>query len=210
MRNLLITIFMVFISCGDNKSKDQVTIPITFKFSEKYLLEWSDFRGDPVEDSSAIAVTNSGIQWFCEDKSIRDTLVLQFNVYSFFDRSKSWKKSDEVNDTVLKHEEFHFLISELNARALRAQLQTYPFTENYEKEMQELFDKAILNQDSMQVMFDDATSHGNNLKNQALLEDYILKQLYNSSTYSAETFKVKTNVPMTYSDVMSNKVNRSF
>lgn len=210
MRYWTILIFVLLFSCRNDSLKDNPTIPTQFKFSEKHLLEWSDFKGSPVPDSISIAVTNSGIQYFCEDKSIRDTLVLQFNIYSFFDRHKSWKRNDQVNDTVLRHEEFHYLISELNARALRAQLKAYTFTENYKLEMQELFDKAIANLDSMQVIYDEATEHGNNLKNQKLLEDYILSQLVETNVYSVETFQVYTNVPMTYSDVMSNKVNRSF
>jgi hypothetical protein len=202
-------IFLTAISCGSKKTSNPA-IPTVFKYSEKYLLEWSDFKGTPKKTIDIIALTNSGIKYYFEDKSINNKLVINFNVYSFFDGNKSWKLDGKVDQRVLQHEQFHFLISEVNARLLREKLKKFIFTDNYEEEIKEIFNESMAVHDVMQHFYDGETKHSNDTTNQKLWEKGIIIKLYDLYDYTDETFVIKTDVPISYSEVMAKKMNRSF
>ncbi len=95
--------------------------PDTLIWSADLQLSWNDFRGIPNSQLPYAAQTTSGIKYQIEYFESYATLTLQ----AYFNRARSWVKLDSVNDQVLKHEYYHFCITELFARKLRKDMLKY-------------------------------------------------------------------------------------
>ena len=80
---------------------------------------------------------------------------------------------------MLMHEQLHFDISELTSRRLKAQLEKKRFTENFRREIREIYDSEIAKGEEMHERYDEETRHGLSkekqkaweIKIQALLEE---------------------------------------
>jgi hypothetical protein len=210
MRNNWIFFIIIILSSCDRKSNKSTEDLSVIKFSDKYLLEWSDFRGKAHDNADTLAVTNSGIEYYFEDKSINDKLVIKFNVYSFFDKTRSWKQNKELGEDVLKHEQGHYLISELNARILRKKFKEFEFTDSYDFEIKQVFNNVFMFNEQMQDLYDEETGHSFDTISQKKWERDILTMLAMLNDFSDETFEIKADVYVTYDDIMTRKINRSF
>lgn len=65
------------------------------------------------------------------------------DVYAYFSPRQSWYHKDMADDHLLSHEQLHFDITELYARKLRKKIATYSFTQDADKEMKVLFNRAM-------------------------------------------------------------------
>lgn len=92
-------------------------------WQEEELLTWENFNGPPDLNSTAAAVTASGISYNYSVSRVGDRVVgFDATVISHFYPEKSWCKKDQINAHILQHEQFHFNITELHSRLLRKQL----------------------------------------------------------------------------------------
>lgn len=86
-------------------------------------LSWDNFNGRPDLNSTAAAVTASGISYNYSVSRVGDRVVgFDAMVISHFYPEKSWCKKDQINAHILRHEQFHFNITELHSRLLRKHL----------------------------------------------------------------------------------------
>ena len=118
-------------------------------------------------------------------------MVLEFEIYSYFNPSASWSIPDEQSDYVLKHEQVHFDISELHARMLRQEVQSVPYSDDFQDKMKEIFDRFNQDQLSMQEAYDGETNHSIIQEEQEKWNERIQKQLEELSDY-ADTKVVKS------------------
>jgi hypothetical protein len=93
--------------------------PQDLKFWHKdSVMVWNDFKGSPIHNDEHYASSNCNISYFFD--IINDTIY--FEVKSYLDREKSWKKKTKNAKNLLEHEQGHFDIAELYGRKLRKEL----------------------------------------------------------------------------------------
>ncbi len=86
------------------------SVEIFYNASRK--LKWSDFLGDRRIGGTVAAETSSGIGYKYKSVVSEDGARIDFNVYCFFDRNRSWVlASGGKTDYNLNHEQRHFDIS---------------------------------------------------------------------------------------------------
>jgi hypothetical protein len=162
---VILLFFCFFISGHDERYITwSSTVPLT----------WGDFQGRPHLHSSVGAVTMSGISLKYE--GTEGALVA--TVKATFDREESWVNRKAADDYVLKHEQLHFDITELYARKLRAALkQINPGVPKPEKVVERLFDRYSGESRTYQDLYDKETDHSRNVKQQAVWEERINREL---------------------------------
>ncbi len=79
-------------------------------------LQWSDFKGRPVEDYFAGAVTASGFAFDSQMDFDGTNIYLNIGVYTFFTKNDSWKKPQINSGYHLLHEQHHFDITRIGAQ----------------------------------------------------------------------------------------------
>ncbi|MDQ2792732.1 MAG: DUF922 domain-containing Zn-dependent protease [Bacteroidota bacterium] len=120
--------------------------------------------GDPLSAS-----TSSNIK---ADAACKD-YVFSSIVAATFDPNTSWVRSQKVSETLLRHEQLHFDITEAYARIMRQKLQAFAAKANCEK-LQPGFNNTTklvyAAWDNEQNRYDQETNHGLNAARQALWE----------------------------------------
>ena len=182
----LLPIFMLgFISISPVKQADGNLIHSkndTLFWNEGLKLSRADFFGKEPKRSPYAGYSYTIILMDYEVESFdRRNIKPVFKIRSAFNRAKSWiSESSKSNpDRVLMHEQLHFDISELTSRRLKARLEKKRFTENFRREIREIYDSEIAKGEEMQERYDEETRHGLSkerqkaweIKIQALLEE---------------------------------------
>lgn len=128
------------------------------KWDAKNKLEWSDFKGNPIEHSSFGALSGTGFFYELEQTSETD---FDFTVYSYFNKEMSWVNKDERSDELLAHEQLHFDLTELHTRKFRKALMEYSYTKSdrVEKVAGELFKKFKLQLNTQHDLYDRESYH---------------------------------------------------
>ncbi|HMK04667.1 MAG TPA: hypothetical protein VK489_10765 [Ferruginibacter sp.] len=170
IKNLLSLILLL--AC--NFSYAQVTTTIKWETSSKTnsrdtiyydpnkKLNWHDFRGRPEKNSRAAAITESGFGY---------RLAMQYNsngkanivisVVCFFNKTGSWVKNGMASDYALTHEQHHFDLTYIAARAFVEKLKATRFTiENCASLVERINDEFYRELDSMQNDYDGETKNG--------------------------------------------------
>jgi hypothetical protein len=124
-------------------------------------LEIEDFKGTPVENTPAIAITSSGVSFKAAFKSIGSKATLIITVSCNFDKNLSWMKERGKNDYVLRHEQHHFDITYLSTLAFIKKLKQANFTiDNYQKKLQFIYTTAMQDMEKLQHQYDGETMNG--------------------------------------------------
>ena len=152
MANLVSIVWMVFLLANANVGGEERYL----EWRADQPLTWSDFKGPVDGETEMLAMTKSKLKysWQCDDNGF------SFTVLARFDRGKSWKKSGEVSDRILAHEQLHFDITDLYARKMRQ------FAEKLEnpckltvEEMKEKLMVLQIEWDDRQKQYDRETDH---------------------------------------------------
>ena len=97
--------------------------PATIPWSAARKLSWGDFKMRLPETRSGDAHTEVNITWryntYCPDNA------LWFTVTALFLTEKSWVAPSQESETLLRHEQLHFDLAEIYARALRQRLNSF-------------------------------------------------------------------------------------
>ncbi|MEP2937112.1 MAG: DUF922 domain-containing protein [Gilvibacter sp.] len=130
-------------------------------WSADYRLTWDDFKGEANYGTSYVASTNSGLSFGYSVKIINGKATSQFTytVHSYFYPNLSWYVPERVNESILRHEQTHFDISELHARMLRKRIDDFSFTSEVKDELDVLYDQIERERRAMQSTFDFETDH---------------------------------------------------
>lgn len=133
----------------------------TIYYSPDTKLAWNDFRGRPDSRSIAAAITSSGFGYTCSMRSRNKQGGLSISVYCFYDKNRSWVKSNAANDYALIHEQHHFDITYLATCLFMRKLRAASFTmENYTDLLDEIYNESYDELERMQNDYDGKTMNG--------------------------------------------------
>ena len=120
-----------------------------------------DFKGNPVENSVAVAITSSGFSFKAGFRSIGSKATLIITVFCNFDKSLSWMKNHGKNEYVLRHEQHHFDISYLSTLIFIRKLKQANFTvSNYQDKLKAIYTSAMQEMEQLQHQYDGETHNG--------------------------------------------------
>lgn len=141
-----------------------------------------DFKARPNKLSSFAGLTASGISI---DISYTGNLLV-IETAATFNPRESWLK-DKEDPNLLKHEQFHFNITELYAREFRKKVLNKKFTARGKKlikEVTSLYENVIKDLDRYQEKYDKETDHSINRKAQKEWEETVLERLKAMKEYA--------------------------
>jgi hypothetical protein len=152
-------------------------------------LQWSDFTG-PVDASSKhfahiYCGSNYKYKWVQKDGKYTFT----FDVTGNMTPSKSWTKVEKQSPELLRHEQIHFDIAEFFARQMLAAFNSFPYTLDFENEINQIKTKIDEERSAMQLVYDKQTNHFLNKEMQARWELYVADLL--SHDYKLEEALLK-------------------
>lgn len=158
----------------------------TMSWNHDYRLDWSDFKGKPTPQHSAVAVTASGISFRYSTKMSKTQLIdYSFMVKADFYPEQSWYLKEHANTSILNHERLHFDITELYARKFRQRIKNTTFTRNINSEMEAIREAINAELETMQNTYDAETSHSQNEDKQKEWQAKITVQLNKLAYYSS-------------------------
>lgn len=127
-------------------------------------LNWDDFKGKPDHGSPFFAYTYWSVNYAYEAFTIRGDTV-KWNVKIILDLTKdSWKKKENLSDSLLNHEQGHFDIGRICASETQRLVNTTVFlrTNNYKEQLQKLVVNTVEKYRKMNAQYDEETDHGKN------------------------------------------------
>jgi hypothetical protein len=149
-----------------------------------YRLNWTDFKAQPENWKSVVALTASGLTFsYTTKRSEAELLGYEFEVTAHFYPEKSWYIKERVNEVHLRHERLHFDITELHARKFRKIVDNTRFTNNIRSEMNVIYERMNIELDAMQNQYDAETRHSINIEKQRVWERYVEMELDKLSFY---------------------------
>lgn len=139
----------------------------TIYYSPIRKLTWADFQGKPLQSTLEAAITASGYAYNARIEYLDNKPTLSVEVYCFFTKHNSWRRS-EIDDTYhLEHEQHHFDITFLGAmKFINAIQQTHFAYKNFGHTLNNLFKKSISDNNQWQDQYDTETSHSLNIVQQ--------------------------------------------
>lgn len=152
-------------------------------WSDSKRIIWDDFKGNPDQNTNAVAITASGMSYDFTAKIENDVVKVDCRIGAYFYPYESWFKPSLASEYTLEHERLHFDISELMARKFRKRLQTEHFTKDVKKEMRAIYHEMANSLDSLQNAYDTETNYSINKEQQAVWHLKIAKELETSGEY---------------------------
>ncbi|TYA71545.1 DUF922 domain-containing protein [Seonamhaeicola marinus] len=156
-------------------------------WNDSYKLTWADFKDSPNPNTSAVAITASGISFGYSIKQT-DTQVVGFSteVYAHFYPEQSWYKPERADAHVLAHEQLHFDITELHARKLRYRISQLGISNTIKNKLRQLQKDINTELRALQNKYDSETDHSRNFEAQAQWNAYIAKELKTYSRFKSK------------------------
>ena len=185
IRNVIIICILLIISAFQQESKDN-----KIWWTKDRKLTWDNFNASPDNNNKDGARTYSG--YSCDPYTIKkssDSITLVIKCY--FNKNTSWVKEYAKTDLVLKHEQCHFDITELNARKFRKLISTYKFSKiTFDQVFKSLFDSSHKEWFADQDFYDKETNHSRNETKQLEWEKTVVQGLKDLDSYSGTTLVV--------------------
>ena len=147
MNQLIFILFALYLG--------NISIPKSNKvcWNEERLLSWKNYKGKPNYRTLLDAVTSISISYsiISKDEVSIDNCIIE---------NKSWVKNNAKTHALLKHEQFHFHLSEVIARKMRrdVSLVKVPTIST----IKTIYDKWMLEFDEIQRQYDEETNHSQN------------------------------------------------
>jgi hypothetical protein len=147
-------------------------------------LTLDDFRGRPDELSRAAAATNSGLDVKTSLQTQYGQTKVTVTIVPFFDKGRSWCRANSRNTRTLQHEQQHFNITAIKGCELADTIRHFTFTtQNYMKELEQLYRQKDREAQQQQEVYDAETSHGQIQAAQTKWEQTIREMLNRQSCY---------------------------
>lgn len=161
----------------------------TIFWSEDVTLSWSDFQGKVDKSSSGLALSNTA---FTINYVAYNGFETTIRLRSYFNKSKSWAFKDSVDENILRHELFHFHITEFCLRKLKKELINWKVTQNdFNLNYNNVIKKAYLNREELHNSYDEETNHSIDSLAQKKWEKNITDSLGIYSIYSRDDVTIK-------------------
>jgi FtsZ-binding cell division protein ZapB len=120
-----------------------------------------DFKGMPVENSVAVAITSSGFSFKAGFRNTGSKATLIIVVSCNFDKNLSWMKAHGKNNYILRHEQYHFDITYLSTLTFIQKLKQADFTvDNYQDKLKEVYYAIMGDMQQLQHQYDAETQNG--------------------------------------------------
>lgn len=157
-------------------------------WNENSKLSWSDFKGEPNNKIDAVAVTASGITfgYGIQSSSTRGITGFKTEVFAHFYPEKSWCKKEEINDYILKHEQLHFDVTELNVRYLREKISKLKVSEDIASILDTYQKEANVNLEKMQEQYDSESNYSINIEGQVKWNTFVKSELNRLEAYKSQ------------------------
>lgn len=150
-------------------------------WKKNITLSWDDFRGNPRIFTKYGAAIYSLFEYKIYGELSIDSIV----VTTFMETKNSWKQKDIVHDDyALRHELYHFNISEIVARRFRKKISDIKHQNPTKKTIEDLYSEFISELREIQKQYDDDTDHSLIIEKQKDW-DYIVDSLLNQYSYYA-------------------------
>lgn len=148
-------------------------------------LKWKYFEAKPNINSPMAANTYTNTEFVMSFKDGK----FDWKVDCYFSPDKSWVKKELRSEGLLKHEQLHFDIAELNARMIRKELSELNL-EGLEdsKKLQLVFEEGLDNLAETQIAYDKDTDHGIILTYQDKWEKNIRAELRKYKKYASSNY----------------------
>jgi hypothetical protein len=147
--------------------KPQLPGSDTIYYSLDRPLTWTDFQGVPERNNDAGAVTSSGFGYGAGITQRGEDTYINLGVYTYFSRSRSWKKPIIHTNYHLEHEQHHFDITMLGAERFCDAIKKAHFTnDNYKELISQIFDRIFNENTELQERYDNETEHSINEERQ--------------------------------------------
>jgi hypothetical protein len=149
-------------------------------WSYEQRLVWDDFKGAPVRnsDAAALTATHLGFSYSFSKGQISYEIICRF------DKKKSWGLVK--NDWILGHEQGHFDIAEIFARELNKEVSDYKFNKNtFQKDLDEIYREVMADKEAYQLKYDEETNFSRHKKNQEEWLKRIAKDLEELAPYAS-------------------------
>ncbi|ULC58561.1 DUF922 domain-containing protein [Flaviramulus sp. BrNp1-15] len=156
-------------------------------WNESYKLSWNDFKAQPNNRSSAVAITASGITFGFSITQTDSNKVVSFTteVHAHFYPEQSWYKIELADHHVLGHEQLHFDITELHTRKFRQRISQLKVSNSIRSELKQLHDTINKELAQMQNKYDSETDYSRNFETQAEWKIYVETELKKLSKYKS-------------------------
>ena len=142
----------------DNKPNKPGNDTIYYNVNRK--LDWQDFHGNAPANAMWGAMTASGFSFNSSMNDDGNNIDITINVFTFFTKHDSWKRTDIHSDYHLEHEQRHFDITRLGTEKLVDELRQAKFTsQNYRKVLHSIFDSVYKENTALQQQYDLETKH---------------------------------------------------
>jgi len=185
MRIVFLLSFFTLISFSAFSQKNKTEGHI--KWRDEYKLTWNDFQAKPRKSHFASAL--SDITFSVSIKSEGNKLVVF--IEPSFNPKGSWVKKDDKSEYLLKHEQLHFDIYEVNARKFRKELQSKNLTSaNAQSIVNKLIKKYSALNVKIQERYDKETDHSIKTEKQESWNKKIAAELEELKEYSESQFSV--------------------
>lgn len=158
-------------------------------WSDWYRLEWSDFEGRPMEETTVAALSSVGLPY---SYATDGEGILKLTIDVCFIKNESWSKPEEQNNLLLQHEQIHFDIAELHRRKIVKAVLDANFTkENYKEKLNEIINQ-VWRKDykMMQNRYDKDTNFSKVIKEQINWNKFVYQQLRNMEDYTFTEIEV--------------------
>lgn len=178
----MIRIFIV-ISCflGIQNTEPIIT------WSDSYKLTWDDFKGGPKENSTAAAITSSGIGFeYSIKQSVFRVVSFKTKVLACFYPEKSWYKAQLANAHILEHEQLHYDITELYARKFRQQLSRVKPSKTLKSELNALQESINKQLENRQHEYDSDTDFSRSPEVQEQWQELIKDELKKLAAFKSQ------------------------
>lgn len=175
MRKYFCLLFLLFISnllCAQD-------IIINGKTGNR-LLTWSDFKGEPDNNSPHDALTLWNINYGLQNITLKgDTIKIgSFLVTLSLEGTKSWIKPQKQTDLLLKHEQGHFDIGLICQREIIRQVNSAVFfKEGFQEKIQTVFSSTLNKYFALSEQYDKETDHSRNQQFQDTWNAFFTKEL---------------------------------
>ncbi|HEX6192466.1 MAG TPA: hypothetical protein VFZ42_08880 [Chitinophagaceae bacterium] len=150
-------------------------------------LSWNDFKGSPDDASPFGAYTFTNFRTKGENFTFKgDSVKFDKPVEYWVELgTNSWVKKDKRTDTLLQHEEGHFIIGKLLVLELNARMRTTVFLKsNYKQLLISIPKEVAAKYQALEKMYDKETDHSKNRSQQWKWNQFLQSELVRLKTGS--------------------------
>lgn len=138
-------------------------------------IDWSFFKGVPNDDSLSARITT-----FITLEIVKVSVWngnINFKAYAQMNTLESWVRAEYANESTLQHEQTHFNITEICARALQTELNRMKIKSRTSPKIQAAFSNWQNKMENLQKQFDLETQKGHDRETQNIWYQKISAEL---------------------------------